>query len=94
MDIHCQETTSEKVRFVREASAREHREIIDVAVTERDWDVTDLEARHAAAVLEVGEFGEGYHTKNVTWYIDPKRNAAALLVHRVPGSASAALVCG
>lgn len=93
-NIHCGKTTSKTIRYQREATSKQHLETIDVAVTERDWDVTDSEARLSAAVIEVGEFGDGYHFDNVAWFIDSERNAAALLVYRVPGSRSATLVCG
>lgn len=80
-EVACVTTTTSKLRFMYEGEDAEL-EMREALVTERAWDVTDAEARTNALEDEIGPLGEDYAEANVMWYINPERNAAALLVFR------------
>jgi hypothetical protein len=53
----------------------------EAEVVVRDWDVSDPEARYEAAVKELGPITEA-NRYDAQWFINEKRNAAALAVYR------------
>jgi hypothetical protein len=80
VEIPVGKTESTKVLYMREVPEGPF-EPREAKVVVRDWDVTDAEARKAAAEKEVGPLIKE-HEQCIHWFIDPARNAAALCVFR------------